>query len=191
MNFDLRDQGLDTVIAEGRLVAAEAERTFAGLSPQQINWKPGQADWSIGQCFDHLVVSNRPFFPIVDEIVRGRKRASLWERVPVLPAICGRLIIGVLHPASSRTAKARKRFLPSESAIDPGIIGAFVAQQDRLIGLMEATRGLDLDGIVVTSPVLAVMTYSLMDAYRIVVVHEQNHFVQASRVRGTPGFPAS
>ena len=191
MNFDLREQGLDTVIAEGRLVAAEAARAFGGLSPRQINWKPGPADWSVGQCFDHLIVSNRPFFAIVDEIVRGRKRASLLERVPLLPAISARLIIGVLHPGSPRTAKARKRFLPSESAIDPGIVQEFVAQQDRLIGLMEATRSLDLDGIVITSPVLAVMTYSLMDAYRIMVVHEQDHFMQASRVVTTLGFPPS
>ena len=191
MNFDLREQGLETVLAEGRLVAAEAARAFGGLSPRQINWKPGPVDWSVGQCFDHLIVSNRPFFAIIDEIVRGRKHASLWERVPVLPAISARLIIGVLHPDSSRTAKARKRFLPSESAIDPGIVQEFVAQQDRLIGLMEATRGLDLDDIVITSPVLAVMTYSLMDAYRIIVVHEQNHFMQAKRVLDTFGFPTS
>ena len=28
-----------------------------------------------------------------------------------------------------------------------------------------------------------------MDAYRIIVVHEQNHFVQATRVMESPGFP--
>ncbi len=33
------------------------------------------------------------------------------------------------------------------------------------------------------------VTYSLMDAYRIIVVHEQNHFVQAKRVMEWPGFP--
>ena len=47
---------------------------------------------------------------------------------------------------------------------------------------MEATRGLDLQGIVMTSPVVRQITYTLMDAYRIVVVHEQNHFVQATQV---------
>jgi hypothetical protein len=109
----------------------------------------------------------------------------------LLPALCGRLLIGVLNPDPGRQAKARKQFLPSGSGLDPGIVQAFVAQQDRLIALMEATRGLDLDGIVITSPVLAAMTYSLMDAYRIIVVHEQNHFMQASRVQNTPGFPSS
>jgi predicted nucleotidyltransferase len=33
------------------------------------------------------------------------------------------------------------------------------------------------------------ITYSLMDAYRIAVVHEQNHFVQATRGLEVPGYP--
>lgn len=37
-------------------------------------------------------------------------------------------------------------------------------------------------GIVITSPVVRQVTYSQMNAYRITVVHEQNHFVQATRV---------
>lgn len=40
-----------------------------------------------------------------------------------------------------------------------------------------------------SSPVLGVITYSLMDASRIIVVHEQNHFAQARRVMESPGFP--
>jgi hypothetical protein len=44
--------------------------------------------------------------------------------------------------------------------------------------LMEANRGRK---ITITSPVLPFITYSLMDACRIIVVHEQNHFVQATR----------
>lgn len=61
MNFDLLDKDRSTVLAEGRLVAAEADRTFGGLSARQVNWKPSEAEWSVGQCFDHLVISNRAY----------------------------------------------------------------------------------------------------------------------------------
>jgi hypothetical protein len=33
------------------------------------------------------------------------------------------------------------------------------------------------------------MTYSLMDAYRVIVVHEQRHFQQAQRVTEEAAFP--
>jgi hypothetical protein len=40
----------------------------------------------------------------------------------------------------------------------------------------------------VTSPVARVVTYSLLDAYRIVVVHDQLHLRQARAVAASPGF---
>jgi hypothetical protein len=109
--------------------------------------------------------------------------------MPLLPRLFGRLLIRTLRVDSGRNVKARPAFYPSSSHLAPGIIADFLAQQERLLRLVEATRGLDLDAITMTSPVVPLITYSLMDAYRIIVVHEQNHFVQARQVIGSPGFP--
>lgn len=189
MNYNLQNSDLSTVLAEGRLVADETTRAFGRLSAQQVNWTPSQGEWSIGQCFDHLIISNRPYFQIIEEILKGRQRRRAWERLPLLPRFFGKLLINTLRPDSGRKAKARPAFYPSSSHIAPGIIATFLDQQDRLLRLMEATRGFDLDGITITSPVIRFVTYSLMDAYRIIVVHEQNHFGQATRVMESPGFP--
>ena len=189
MNYDLQHCDLSAVIAEGRLVADETRRAFAQLSAEQINWKPGEGEWSIGQCFDHLIISNRPYLTIIEEVQEGKKHQRAWERMPLLPRFFGKLLIRTLRPDSGRKVKARAAFYPSTSHITPGIITSFVEQQDRLLHLMEATRTLNLDGITITSPVVRFITYSLMDAYRIIVVHEQNHFVQASQVTEESGFP--
>jgi hypothetical protein len=189
MNYNLQDSDLSTVLTEGRLVADETTRAFGKLSAPQVNWTPGAGEWSIGQCFDHLIISNRPFFQIIEEVLEGRQRRRAWERMPMLLRFFGKLLINMLRPDSGRKAKARPAFYPSSSHIAPGIIATFLEQQDRLLRLMEATRGFDLDGITISSPVIRFVTYSLMDAHRIIVVHEQNHFVQATRVRESPGFP--
>jgi hypothetical protein len=189
MNYDLRHSDLSTVLAEGRLVADEARRAFGQLSAEQVNWKPSEGDWSIGQCFDHLIISNRPYLTVIEDIREGKRRQRAWERVPLLPQFFGKLLIRTLRADSGRNVKARPAFYPSSSHIAPEIIMSFVEQQDRLLHLMEASRGLNLDGITITSPVVRVITYSLMDAYRIIVVHEQNHFVQAGRVMELPRFP--
>jgi hypothetical protein len=109
--------------------------------------------------------------------------------VPLLPRLFGRLLLDTLRPDSGRRVKARLAFIPAPSGITSAIIATFLEQQERLRRLMEASRGLDLAGITITSPVLGVVTYSLMDAYRIIVAHEQNHVVQAERVTESPGFP--
>jgi DinB family protein len=190
MNYDLQDSDLPTVLAEACLLADETKRVFGRLSARQVNWRPSEREWSIGQCFDHVIISNRPYFHISEEILAGRRRQRVWERMPLLPRLFGRLVINTLRPDSGRRAKARPAFYPSASHIGPAIIASFLEQQERLLRLMGASRELDLDGITITSPVLRFVTYSLMDAYRIIVVHEQNHFVQAERVMESPGFPA-
>jgi hypothetical protein len=189
MNHDLRESDLATVLTEASLVADETKRVFARLSGEQLNWKPGEGEWSIGQCFDHLIVSNRPYVQIFEEILAGQRRQRVWERMPLLPRLFGKLLIDALRPDSGRRAKARPAFHPSSCHIVPATIATFLEQQERLLRLMDASRELDRDLITITSPVVGFVTYSLMDACRIIVVHEQNHFVQATRVMESQGFP--
>ena len=191
MNYIGADSDFTTVLAEGALLAEETRRAFGRLSAEQVNWKPAEREWSVGQCFDHLVISNRPYLPIIEEIRDGRRRRRTWERMPLLPRLFGRMLIKTLRPDSGRNVKARPAFQPSESHIGPTIISTFLEQQDRLLRLMAETRDRDLSQVTITSPVLPVVTYSVMDAYRIIVVHEQNHFVQATRVMASNGFPGS
>lgn len=189
MNYDLQHSDLSTVLAEGRLVADETKRVFGQLSAEQINWKPGGEAWSVGQCFDHLIISNRLLLTVIEEIRQGKRRPRAWERVPVLPRLFGKLLIRTLRADAGRKVKAPRALDPSASHIPAGIITSFVEQQDRLLQLIEGTRGLELERITITSPVARLITYSLMDAYRLIVVHEQNHFLQASRLLQSPGFP--
>jgi hypothetical protein len=99
-------------------------------------------------------------------------------------------LIKAVDPASTRKVKAPKVFQPAQSDISGSVIDDFVAQQATIVEKMKATEHLDLEKIVITSPVAAVVTYSLMDAYRVIVVHEHRHFQQAKRVTEESGFPA-
>ena len=83
MNYDLQHSDLSTVLAEGRLVADETKRVFGQLSAEQINWKPGGEEWSVGQCFDHLIISNRLLLTVIEEIRQGQRGPRAWERVPL------------------------------------------------------------------------------------------------------------
>ncbi len=74
--------------------------------------------------------------------------------------------------------------------MDAAVIEQFAAHQGELAELMRATAaGVDLKRTVVTSPVSGFVTYSLLDAFRIVVMHERRHFAQARRVTEAEGFP--
>jgi len=179
---------LRAVIDAANNVANEARSTFGHLTPSQLNWKPSAARWSVAQCFDHLLTSNKGYLPIIDNVLAGYRR-TFWQSMPVLPGLMGKLLVKSMDPASTRKVKAPKRFQPAQSEISASVINDFVAQQKQIVDKMKSTEHLDLEKIVITSPVAGVVIYSLMDAYRLIVVHEQRHFQQAKRVTEEPGFP--
>lgn len=183
----LQKADLSSLIAAASNVASETRSTFGHLTVSQLNWKPSAERWSVAQCFDHLLTSNKPYFPIIESVLAGRKQ-TLWESMPFLPGLTAKLFIKSLDPASTRKIKAPKQFEPAESDIRGSVINDFIDQQEKLVERMKVTEHLNLEKIIVTSPISAAITYSLMDAYRILVVHEQRHFQQARRVTEESGF---
>jgi len=162
---------------------------FPGLTAQQLNWKPDPDQWSVAQCFDHLVTANNAFFPIFAKILSGEKKNTFWESLPWLPAFWGKMLIKAVAPESTRKLKAPKIFHPSSSSVDEAIIRRFIDQQNQVIRYMKATKDLDLEKIKISSPVTHLITYSLIDAYRIIINHEKRHLLQATKVSEMDGFP--
>jgi len=182
---------LGGLLEELTAVAREAREVFGGLSPAQLNWKPSEQQWSVGQCFDHLIVTNSTFFPDMERVAAGTYKSSLWGRVSPLSGFFGRFILKALDPEKGRRTKAPRVFEPTQSDVAADVVERFAAHQDDLVNHMRATADADLRGLRVTSPVSPVATYSLLDAYRIVVAHERKHFEQARRVTQAEGFPSA
>jgi hypothetical protein len=179
---------LPALIDAANDIAVEAKSTFGKLTPAQLNWKPSAERWSVAQCFDHLLTSNKGYFPTIEGVIKGIK-PTFWQRMPVLPGLAARLLIKSLDPKSTRRIKAPQKFQPAQSDISASVIDDFVDQQASIVKKMKATEHLDLEKIVINSPVASVITYSLMDAYRVIVVHERRHFEQARRVTEEAAFP--
>ena len=188
-NQKLMSAELDKLVNDVRAIGDDAHASFGKLSAEQLNWKPAADRWSVAQCLDHLITSNNGYFPIIESVRSGQRKTSFWERLPVLPGLAGGLLIKSLDPASARKIRAPKRFEPAQSNLSPTIVDDFVAQQSKVAEAMNATRHLDLGKIVITSPALSIVTYSLMDGFRIIVVHEQRHLQQAKRVTAESAFP--
>ena len=62
------NENLYNIFDEMIEIGQKTEFTFGELSPEQINWRPSETGWSVGQCFEHLMKSNELFFDKLDEI---------------------------------------------------------------------------------------------------------------------------
>jgi hypothetical protein len=191
MSTAIETAELPALIDEASAVGAEFERRFGGLSAAQLNWRPNDEEWSIGYCVEHVIVANASYFAPINQILAGTRQRSFWERLPVLPGVFGRLLIRSLEPGAKGHVPAPKVFLPGSTNIPGDIMQRFAAQHRELINLMERCRTLDATAIVVTSPAAGFVTYSLLDAFRIIVVHLQHHLHQTSKLLALPEFPAS
>ncbi|HNJ41457.1 MAG TPA: DinB family protein [Acidobacteriota bacterium] len=180
---------LNGFIAALETISRDARQTFGDLTHDQINWKPTAQQWSIGQCFDHLITTNRTYFPTYEAILRGDKKSTIWEKLPVLPGFWGSWLIKTLLPDSGKKLKAPPAFAPTQSTVEAGIIRRFQDEQAQLINFLKQMAHIDLKKTIITSPAAAIVTYSLFDTCTITVVHEHRHFQQAKRVMDVAGFP--
>jgi hypothetical protein len=168
-------------------VARGAEATFGGLTTIQLNWRPDMTRWSVGQCLEHLITANRLMLAAAGNAMTSRPR-TMWERLPWLPALSGRMLIRSQAPGSSRRFTAPQVAQPSSSDIAPDVVERFVTQQ---LEVMAWVRTLDerQAKTIMTSPFVRVIAYSVLDGCRLMVAHDHRHVEQARRVMQSPAFP--
>ncbi len=183
------NMSLPEILVETDAIARDVQSTFGELNAEQLNWKPNPDAWSIAQCLDHLIVINGPMVLPFDQVVSGTKQTRFLERLSFWSGIWGRFMVKMLAPESSKKLKAPPTAVPSSSKIDPTIVDRFVSHQQELKRKFKAVENRGPETVIMTSPFAGFITYSLLDAARIVIVHERRHFDQAKRVMAAEGFP--
>ncbi len=180
---------LADVEAELSAIARDTQAVFGHLDERQLNWRPDSTSWSVAQCFDHLLNANREMFLAVDAAVEHGSPQTVWQRLPVLPRVFGWMMIRSQMPESTQKFTAPRRARPASSAIGPRITERFVAHQHEAVGRVRSLAGRDVARIMMVSPFVSFISYSVLDGCRLIVTHERRHFAQARRVTQTPGFP--
>jgi hypothetical protein len=179
---------MNEILSELQIISADVQKAFGKLSGEQINWKPSETGWSVGQCFEHLIKSNELFYGELDKIADGTRKNSFLENYSPLSGFWANLLIGSLKKDSRKFKAPTQKIVPL-SEIDAEIIEKFASHQAELIGKIKRTESADWNKIKITSPFMSLMTYKLSDGFQVIVEHEKRHFRQAERLMGAEGFP--
>jgi hypothetical protein len=190
-DVDYAALSLTDVGAELGSIAREVQATFGGLIDHQLNWRPGLNRWSVAQCFVHLLMTNELMFRASEDALKGTAPASLWRRLPFLPRIFGPMLIRSQSPTSARKFVASPNAQPATSDIPADVVHRFVDQQRHAVSLVERLDEPSAARAIMTSPFAKVVTYSVLDGWRLVVAHDRRHMEQARRVMSLPEFPGS
>lgn len=177
------------LIADAEVFARDVKSTFGELSAEELNWKPNVDEWSIAQCLEHLVITNNLYFENIQKVADGTHRNNIFSAIPFATAIIGVLMKKIMSPEWGKKMKTLKIFKPSFSEISENAVESFSENQDRFIALMTATMRLNVRKIKVAEPIGRAVNLRLLDAFEVLLVHEQRHFNQAVRVMEFAGFP--
>ena len=130
-------------------IARDAEATFGSLNARQLNWKPDAARWSVGQCFEHLLTANRLMLGAAEDALNPARPRSIWQRLPGVPGVIGRLMVRSQAPEATRKFKAPAPARPTSSDIAADVIQRFVEQHRdavaRVAALDDQRRRLRVD----------------------------------------------
>jgi hypothetical protein len=189
MDRDWTAVTLTEVVAELEAIARDTQAVFGSLDEARLNWRPSATSWSVAQCFDHLLAADRQMLAAMNAAIDGSRPPAWWQRLPGLPAFFGAVMIKSLRPEATRKYKAPATAIPASSALDAGIIDRFVAQQHEAAGRLRTLDERDAARLIMISPFVAFITYSVLDGCRLIVTHGRRHFEQARRVTQQPGFP--
>ena len=170
-------------IQEIESASAKVSIEFSGVSAVDMDTKPDANSWSINECLDHIMQSNKSYFDTLDAIVAGEYRPNIWTKLPLLPSFWGKMIYGACSPDTQKKTKTFKVWLPVRSDYGRNLTQEFLVANQTFTGKLRGIKEKDLDTVIISSPAGAFITYSLRMGIKILTVHEVRHFNQAKRVK--------
>lgn len=177
---------LDQRAAEVRASIDAIEKIRSELSYLQLGWRPPTGGWSIAQVFEHLIIADTSYLPIMRELaIHGRRGDTPWR-----PTWAGKWLIKSLQPTAVKKVPAPRIYRP---AAEPraNVVEEYLKLRAQEIEIIEQAKisGADLVRNRMGSPVFSLIRVNLGDAFMLLVVHTQRHLQQIARVRAHREFP--
>jgi hypothetical protein len=172
-------------------IARDAQNVFGGLDARQLNWRADETRWSVAQCLEHLLTANRLMVQAAETALNDDAPRSLWQRLPLLPGVFGRMLVRSQAPDAARKFTAPAGARPTASDIPPDVVQRFIDQHRQALALVQRLDEGRAARAVMTSPFVRFITYSVLDGWRLIVTHDRRHMEQARRVTQSPGFPSA
>ena len=163
-------------------ITYEVTRHFGNLNSRDLNDKPSASQWSIAQNLQHIIIVNESYLPVIKKLRNKSYKAGWLTRQAFLVKLTGKKILESVQPVVKKKIKTFEEWKPLENMVIEDIIPKFDTHQQLLKELILSSQDLIDAGTVIHSPVNRLIVYSLEDAFKIMVAHEERHLNQAKEV---------
>jgi hypothetical protein len=175
------------LVSELEAADRRAEGIAQALSPEQLNWQPRPGAWSVGQCLEHLYITNGVYFPAISAALKEPQQAVVEEiRLGWFSRWFIRNYIAP-NPDGPR-ARAPKKIEPSKT-VDPAILAAFLGSNQAVRELVRRAAEYDVNALRFKNPFIPLLRFTVGTGLEIISKHQSRHLLQAEGVRQSAGFP--
>lgn len=181
---------IESMVKRGEEAREKVHQGFDYLSLQQLNWRPSDGGWSIGQCLDHLVITDCLYFPALQKITERNYKMNAWEKWSPFSGLFGKVLLNAVEENQVKKTNTARIFRPTSEPIDAVILERFYKHLDSLLGYIAGCSELNINKIRITSPVSKLVTTSFRNTILLCIEHQHRHINQALKVKAAKDFPA-
>jgi hypothetical protein len=163
---------------------SEFVQAVEGLSDEQWKWKPTPERWSVGECAEHIVLSEVALFSRAEAALKSPPDPD-WETKTKGKT---EIILNVMAQRKGK-AQAPEEIQPQGKMTRAEIMAKFAEVRGRSLRFIEETQ-LPLKEHLSPHPF---PIFNPLNAYQWVLyipLHNMRHDKQIEEVKATPGFPA-
>jgi hypothetical protein len=165
-----------------------AEKLVDGLGEEQLNWQPAQGRWSVGQCLEHLCITNEAYLPAISAALKDRPDEPVDQIIPGW--FGGWFIRNFIEPSTqSKRAPAPPKIRPTPR-VGLSVLDRFLSSNHVCRTLIADTRNKDVNHIRFWNPLVKGIRFTVGTGLEIIAGHERRHLLQGERVRSSTNFPA-
>ncbi len=174
--------GTDSLLQYFNETTAELEKQVAGLSEAQLQFKPAPDKWSISQCLEHIIRSERMIF---DMAKKGLDQDPQPERRKEIKLTDDNLKNALTD--RSQKYQAPKELQPEGIYKDvKTALADFTAARQPVLDYIKKADAEDLRNHVSDSPTGPIDGYQ---ALMFIAAHSARHTKQIAEIKADPNFP--
>lgn len=145
-----------------------------------LNWRNDVQSWSVLECLEHLNIYGNFYLPEMESVMlRSKDKPDLEFH----PGFLGDYFAKSMQPKTKlNKMKTLKKTNPIGSKLDSSVVATFIAQQNTMLELLEASEQVNLNKLKTGISIAQWIRIKLGDTFRFVIYHNQRHVLQAERV---------
>lgn len=176
------DNGEEFLLDYFEETADNLKDNIQGLNGEQLAYKPSPEDWSVAQCVEHIILTEKMLFDMTKQLLEQPANPERKAEVTSTPQ---QVIEGVTN--RGKKFNAPKALQPNGKYKDPKeAIKDFKEQREQILVYLKEVSLEDLHNHISDSPA------GVADAYQsflFIAGHTARHTLQIEEVKENAGFP--